>query len=95
MILSNEPGYYRENEYGIRTENLVLVVPNGDNEGAKWLKFDTITMCPIDLDLVDAALLSPAEKEWLNSYHRTVRAAIAPHLTEEENVWLANETREI
>ncbi|HOW51688.1 MAG TPA: aminopeptidase P family protein [bacterium] len=95
MILSNEPGYYRENEYGIRTENLVLVVPNGENEGAKWLKFDTITLCPIDLDLVDAALLSPAEKEWLNGYHRTVRAALSPFMTEEENVWLANETREI
>jgi Xaa-Pro aminopeptidase len=95
MMLSNEPGYYREGEYGIRIENIVLVVEKGENEGAKWLGFENLTLCPIDIDLVDATLLPPAEKDYLNGYHRTVRDALSPHLTEEEREWLVNETREI
>ncbi|HSA34086.1 MAG TPA: aminopeptidase P family protein [bacterium] len=95
MILSNEPGYYREGAYGIRTENLVLVKSVGENEGANWLGFETITLCPIDLDLVDPAILSPGERQWLNDYHRTVRESLLPFLTDEEKEWLTRETREI
>ncbi len=95
MILSNEPGYYREGEYGIRIENLVLVREAGENEGIRWLSFETLTLCPIDLSLVDETLLAPAEKEWLNTYHRTVYETLSPHLTEEERQWLGTKTRAI
>lgn len=95
MILSNEPGYYREGAYGIRTENLVLVKNIGENEGVNWLGFETITLCPIDLDLVDPAILSPDERQWLNDYHRMVRESLLPFLTDEEKEWLTRETREI
>src|SRR4029077_8053067 len=71
MICSNEPGYYKAGEYGIRIENLVVVhdfgaIPGGEKP---MLGFETITMAPIDLELVDAAMLSLQEREWLNSYH--------------------------
>ncbi len=95
MILSNEPGYYREGEYGIRIENLVLVRDAGEHEGLRWLAFETLTLCPIDLSLVDEALLSPAENEWLNDYHRTVRETLAPFLDEREREWLVAKTRAI
>jgi len=95
MILSNEPGYYREGEYGIRIENLVLVREDGENEGIQWRSFETLTLCPIDLTLVEMEMLTPSEKEWLNTYHRTVYTLLAPHLSEGERVWLSEKTREI
>lgn len=89
MILSNEPGYYKTGEYGIRIENLVLVekreIPGGEGE---WLGFETLTLVPIDRTLVDTALLSPAETEWWNAYHARVREVLAPQLEGEDRVWL-------
>ena len=81
MILSNEPGYYKPGEYGIRIENLVLVVDAGlaDSEG-KYLGFETLTMVPLDRTLVDPALLSEAEIGWWNDYHTAVYATLAPQL---------------
>jgi Xaa-Pro aminopeptidase len=89
MILSNEPGYYKQGEYGIRIENLVLVVdkavPGADKE---VLGFETLTFVPIDKRLIDASMLSDRELEWLNDYHAEVLALIGPQLQGEEKEWL-------
>ncbi|MGB3801067.1 MAG: aminopeptidase P family protein, partial [Lewinella sp.] len=69
MVLSNEPGYYLEGEYGIRTENLVVVQ---EAEGEGWLQFETITLFPIERQLIEVDLLSPAQISWLNDYHQMV-----------------------
>ncbi len=89
MILSNEPGYYKPGEYGIRIENLVLVVDAGlaDSEG-KYLGFETLTMVPLDQTLVDRALLSEAEIGWWNDYHTAVYATLAPQLEGDDLAWL-------
>ena len=89
MILSNEPGYYKPGEYGIRIENLVLVVDAGlaDSEG-KYLGFETLTMVPLDRTLVDPALLSEAEIGWWNDYHTAVYATLAPQLESDDLAWL-------
>jgi Xaa-Pro aminopeptidase len=83
MILSNEPGYYRDGAFGIRIENLVVVhepqaIDGGDRP---MLGFDTLTLCPIDTRLILADLLEPAELEWLNSYHARVREVLSPLLS--------------
>lgn len=85
MVMSNEPGYYLEGAYGIRTENLVLVVP-GDREG--WLRFETLTMFPIDQKLIVKEMLSPTQLSWLNDYHARVLAEVGPQLEGEELNWL-------
>jgi Xaa-Pro aminopeptidase len=89
MILSNEPGYYKTGEYGIRIENLVLVEPREipGMEG-EWLGFETLTLVPMDKALVDRDLLTPAEVEWWNSYHARVRDVLAPQLQGEDLAWL-------
>jgi Xaa-Pro aminopeptidase len=96
MILSNEPGYYREGAFGIRIENLVAVEPR-EIKGAErdMLGFETLTLVPIDLRLIEPALLDPEEKAWLNAYHARVRAALAPHLDSAEAAWLRKATRRI
>jgi Xaa-Pro aminopeptidase len=89
MILSNEPGYYKPGEYGIRIENLVLVVekdvPGADKE---MLGFETLTFVPIDQRLIDASMLSDRELQWLNDYHAAVLALIGPQLNGEDREWL-------
>jgi Xaa-Pro aminopeptidase len=89
MILSNEPGYYKAGEYGIRIENLLLVepreVPGGDRP---MLGFATLTFAPIERDLIDPALLTSHELEWLNAYHAQVTEIIGPLLDAEERTWL-------
>ena len=89
MILSNEPGYYKAGEYGIRIENLILV-ERRDISGADraMLGFETLTFAPIDATLIDTKLLTRAELEWLNAYHREVLAKIGPGLDEDERQWL-------
>ena len=91
MILSNEPGYYKENEYGIRTENLVVINENAN----KKLYFETISWCPIDLDLIDSTLLNEIEKEWLNKYHSQVYEKLESFLADEERNWLKRVTLKI
>ncbi len=86
MVISNEPGYYKAGEYGIRIENLVTVVPAGE----KFLKFETLTCAPIDLRLVDFSLLTDAEKTWLNDYHQWVTAELSPYLSEQEQAWIGH-----
>ena len=89
MIVSNEPGYYKTGEYGIRIENLVLVEPRAiaGAEGA-WLGFETLTHVPIDRALIDLALLDPAERAWLDTYHARVLALIGPQLEGDALDWL-------
>jgi Xaa-Pro aminopeptidase len=89
MIISNEPGYYKTGEYGIRIENLVLVVEK-QVEGAEkpMLGFETLTHAPIDRRLVVRDMLSAAELEWLNAYHAEVLAKIGPKLHGEDRAWL-------
>jgi len=89
MILSNEPGYYKAGEYGIRIENLVLVVAR-DIAGSEgdWLAFETLTLAPIDRRLIARELLSDAELAWLDAYHAKVLEVIGPQLDSEEKAWL-------
>lgn len=89
MIISNEPGLYRTNEYGIRIENLVHVIPAQKTEFGQFLQFETLTLCPIDMELIDFDLLTNAEINWLNEYHQRVYQAISPKLNEFEREWLS------
>ncbi len=95
MFTSNEPGFYKIGEYGIRIENLVLTVPDAETEFGKFLTFDSLTLFPIDLNLVDESLLNEEEKDWLNTYHREVYEKVSPLLNEEEQAWLKEMCREI
>ena len=100
MILSNEPGYYKSGEYGIRIENLVLVVDTGDKDenGKPLYGFQDLTMAPIDRKLIDPGLLTKAELEWLNDYHAKVRKNLTPLLEKQEPAaakWLAKVTKPI
>jgi Xaa-Pro aminopeptidase len=95
MIVSNEPGYYKTGAYGIRIENLVTVVESDARPGdeREMLAFETLTLAPIDLNLVDPALLGPRETAWLDAYHARVRAAHGPGLDSETKAWLEAATR--
>ncbi|MFK7938903.1 MAG: aminopeptidase P family protein [Roseovarius sp.] len=98
MIVSNEPGYYREGAFGIRIENLVVVqpadpLPGGDVTGK--LAFETISWAPIDLRLIDAGLMSDGERDWLNTYHATCRDKIGPLLSAQAQTWITQATRPI
>lgn len=96
MILTNEPGVYKEGKHGIRTENTLLVVEDVKTEEfGEFYKFKTISYCPIDLNGVNVELLSPEEKKWLNDYHKTVFEKLSPYLDEEEVEFLRHETRSI
>ena len=89
MILSNEPGYYKTGEYGIRIENLVLVVDKPVAGGEKeTLGFETLTFAPIERRLVDVSMLDDAELKWLNDYHAEVLEKIGPRLEGEDKAWL-------
>ena len=96
MILSDEPGYYKAGAYGIRIENLVLVVKK-DVPGAEkdMLGFETLTLAPIDLRLVDVDMLNTRERAWLNSYHARVRAEIGALVGDDMQGWLADATRPV
>jgi len=91
MIVSNEPGYYQEGGFGIRIENLVMVVESSVG-GGKYLEFETLTLAPIDTRLIELSLLTPAEREWLNAYHARVFKEIGPSLSGEDKAWLKQAT---
>jgi len=97
MILSNEPGYYRQGHYGIRIENLIVVSPAEPVPGGEidMHSFETLTQVPIDRRLIDPALLSPEEREWLNAYHRRVFNEISPLLDGATAGWLEKATAPI
>jgi Xaa-Pro aminopeptidase len=94
MIISNEPGYYKTGAYGIRIENLVLVTESAVGDGG-YLELETLTLVPIDLRLVDEKLLTPGERDWLNSYHKRVLREIGPSVTGAVKAWLKEATRVI
>lgn len=81
--------------FGIRLENVLLTISKGVTEFGELLGFETVTLCPIDLNLVESSLLSDAERKWLNEYHQRVFEALSPFLTLEQNEWLRDATRAI
>lgn len=93
MLTSNEPGLYRAGAYGIRTENLVWCVKDYSGDFGDFLKFETLSLFPIDQTLIDIALLTPAEKQWLNEYHAIVEEAVSPFLDKQEAAWLHKKCR--
>jgi Xaa-Pro aminopeptidase len=96
MILSNEPGYYREGAFGIRIENLVAVEERKiDGAERPMLGFETLTQVPIDLRLIEPKLLAAEERAWLNAYHAGVRGALSPHLDAKQRLWLRRATARI
>ena len=98
MIVSNEPGYYKEGSHGIRIENLVIVDPPRPIEGGEieMHGFTTLTLCPIDRRLIDVSLLSTEEKRWINAYHSKVRNELSKLIDDEDTLhWLEKATRRI
>ena len=95
MVMSDEPAMYRPGEYGIRTENMILIRKDSETEFGKFLGFETLTLCYIDTKLVIPSMLSVREHAWLNKYHQMVYDLVSPHLTEEEKAWLKEKTAEI
>jgi Xaa-Pro aminopeptidase len=96
MIVSDEPGYYKAGAYGIRIENLLAVreAKLADADRA-YLEFETLTLAPIDLACVAVELLTDAERQWLNDYHRRVRETLASRLDEATRIWLSEATRAV
>jgi Xaa-Pro aminopeptidase len=95
MILSNEPGYYREGAFGIRIENLIVVreaEPLAGGDGAAPLDFETLSFVPLDRRLIDTARLTGPERDWLDGYHAACRARIGPLLSEPARAWLERQT---
>ncbi len=94
MVVSNEPGYYKEGAFGIRIENLVLVKEDGRAEqgGKTMLSFETLTLVPFDRRLIKPELLSPREIKWVDEYHARVAQSLAPYLDGAEKKWLAEAT---
>jgi Xaa-Pro aminopeptidase len=95
MIVSNEPGYYKTGAYGIRIENLVLVQPVEDTGEREMLRFETLTLAPIDRNLIETSLLEDEEIDWLDGYHTRVRETLTPLVDPETARWLANATAPI
>ena len=92
MILSDEPGIYREGMHGIRHENLVLVRSVGDNEFGSWLGFEPLTLCHYDTSCLEVSLLTQAERDWLNAYNQRVYRELSPRLPAEVAAWLREKT---
>jgi len=93
MILSNEPGYYKQGHYGIRIENLVLVEERTiEGQEGRWLGFETLTFVPIDRKLIDKRLMTAEEVAWLDAYHARVREVLKARLTGDDLAWLERET---
>lgn len=95
MVTTDEPGVYVENSHGIRTENELVCQKAEKNEYGQFMKFETITYAPIDLDGIDPAYLNEVDKKQLNDYHAMVYEKLAPNLTREEAEWLKEYTRAI
>lgn len=93
MITSNEPGLYREGEYGIRCENLVLTTDAFTTDFGHFLRFETLTLCPFDIRLFDTAIMTDDEIRWVNEYHATVCERLLPLLDAEAQEWLIAKTQ--
>ena len=95
MVTTIEPGVYFEGKFGVRLENVLITVAETTTGFGDFYSFETVTLCPIDLDLVETSLLDSEERTWLNEYHRLVNATLTPFLSQAEQAWLRHETREI
>ena len=95
MLLTNEPGVYREGEYGIRLENMILVQNSHETGFGRFLKFENLTLCHFETKLIDKRLLTREEMAWINQYHREVYDRLSPHVKPEVRDWLEKKTREL
>ncbi|MEI7880196.1 MAG: aminopeptidase P family protein [bacterium] len=95
MVVTIEPGFYREGEYGIRSENMALVVEAGNTDYGQFLRFETLTLCPIDTAPLITAMLTTEERAWLNAYHKAVWSRLAPHLKGAARAWLKRKTQTV
>ena len=95
MLTSNEPGFYKTGEFGMRTENLIITVESQNNANGHFLKSETVTLAPMDLTLIDKSMLTSFEIDWLNNYHQEVFDRLSPRLTKEEIGWLVSKTKSI
>ncbi|MCP4021324.1 MAG: aminopeptidase P family protein, partial [Desulfobacteraceae bacterium] len=94
-LLSNEPGVYREGEYGIRLENMIVVDEALENDFGIFFKFENLTLCHFERDLINKDLLSPMEINWVNNYHKEVFEKLSPFLGQDVCTWLEKKTRPI
>lgn len=95
MTVTDEPGIYMEGKFGVRIENTLLVTPYKETEFGTFLQFESLTLAPIDTTTILMDMLLEEEKAWLNAYHAEVYRQLSPHLTDEENEWLAEATKAI
>jgi len=93
MVITIEPGIYKEGRHGIRIENMVVVETDIENESGTFYRLAAMTLCPIDTAPLQLDLMTAVEIDWLNAYHQTVRERLAPHLNAEENTWLETKTQ--
>ena len=95
MVMSNEPGIYLADDYGIRCENLITPVVAEDTDFGRFYKFETLTLFPFDLSLFETSIMSDEEIRWVNDYHKMVRDRLTPFLSPEEAEWLKAKTEEL
>lgn len=95
MYSSNEPGFYKEGEFGMRIENLIIAQKAEETDYGQFLEFETITLCPLENKLVEVSLLEDSERKWYNDYHQEVYDKIAPRLNDDEKAWLAEKCQAI
>lgn len=95
MTITDEPGVYLAGRFGVRIENVLLIVGGDSTECGNFLRMEPLTLCPIDTTVIDRGLLDDYEVEWLNDYHRRVYEELAPHLADDERQWLAEATAAI
>ncbi len=95
MTITDEPGVYLAGRFGVRIENVLLIVGGDSTECGNFLRMEPLTLCPIDTTVIDRWLLDDYEVEWLNNYHRRVYEELAPHLDDDERQWLAEATAAI
>jgi Xaa-Pro aminopeptidase len=92
MIVTNEPGIYRDHQYGIRTENMMLTTLAMTTGYGDFYQFETLSLCYIDTTPILKELMTVEEITWLNAYHQTVYEKLSPHLSPEEKTWLKTKT---
>lgn len=95
MVMSNEPGIYLADDYGIRCENLITPVVAEDTDFGRFYKFEALTLFPFDLSLFETSIMSDEEIRWVNDYHKLVRERLLPFLNDEEKAWLTEKTKEL
>lgn len=95
MTVTDEPGLYLAGKFGVRIENTLLIKPYMTTDFGSFLQMESLTLCPIDTEPIDIAMMLPEEVAWLNDYHRHVYEVLAPHLDDDDRKWLLEHTREI